>query len=77
MRFNDKVLEKFGEVLIDLGKAAMIAGTAALFFEQFRFLTTIGSVMLGLFFLLAGLYSFHELGRRQKETEKTDQNESQ
>jgi predicted membrane protein len=73
MKLHDEVLEKFGDLLIDLGKAAMVAGAAALFFEKFRFFTTVGGILLGLIFISAGLYSFHELGRRHKKAASTDQ----
>ncbi len=66
MKIYNEVLEKFGDLTLDLGKAAVIAGFAVLFFEKFQFFTTIGSIFLGLLLIAWGLYSFHVLGRRQK-----------
>jgi len=73
MRFIDKVLEKFGDVLIDLGKAAMIAGTAALFFEKFYYFTTIGGVLRGSVLIASGLFSFHVVAQRREEVADKNQ----
>ncbi len=73
MKLHDEVLEKFGELVLDLGKAAVITGFAVLFFEKFQFLTTVGSIFLGLLLITWVLDSFHVLGRRHKGIGTSDQ----
>ncbi len=47
-----KVLEKTSDIMIDLGKASILAGVALLFIEPRRWLEGIGGIILG--FLLIG-----------------------
>lgn len=75
MKLHNEVVEKIGELVIDLGKTAMIAGMASLFFERFRFITSIGALIVGLLLIFWGLYSFHVLARRQEEASTKNQNE--
>lgn len=75
MKLHNEVVEKIGELVIDLGKTAMIAGMAALFFERFRFITSIGAVVVGLLLIFWGLYSFHVLARRRGEIPNKSQTE--
>ena len=74
MKIQDEVLEKFGDLAIDLGKTAMIAGMAALFFERFRFITAMGGSVVGLFLIYWGLYCFHVLARRKESVNENEKN---
>ena len=70
MKIYDEVMEKFGDLAIDLGKTAVIAGIAALFVERFNFAGSIGSILAGLAAVFVGLYSFHVRGRRREMAEQ-------
>ncbi|MCI0694644.1 hypothetical protein L0337_21895 [candidate division KSB1 bacterium] len=51
-----KVLEKFSDLLIELGKALIIAGFASLFLKPVNWLYAIGGVTLGLILIGVGLF---------------------
>jgi energy-converting hydrogenase Eha subunit G len=51
-----KVLEKISDILIELGKALMIAGFASLFLEPVKWLYAIGGIALGLILIGVGLF---------------------
>jgi hypothetical protein len=51
-----KVFEKAGDTLIDLGKAAIIAGFASLFIQPVNWFYVTGGVALGLILIGIGLF---------------------
>lgn len=51
-----KVFEKGGDVLVDLGKAAIIAGFASLLITPINWLFGTGGITLGLVLIAVGLY---------------------
>jgi len=50
-----KVLEKTSDTMIDIGKAAIIAGFATLFIKPIDWLYVVGGTILGLVLVLGGL----------------------
>jgi len=50
-----KVLEKTSDTMIDIGKAAIIAGFATLFIKPIDWLYAVGGTTLGLILILGGL----------------------
>jgi len=71
MRLYDEVVDKFGDLAIDLGKTAVIAGFAGLFVEKIiPSIISIGTIIVGLILICGGLLAFHFKNRRQEETEK-------
>lgn len=70
MKIYDEVLDKSGDLSIDIGKTAVIAGVASLFVGNFEFITSVGTTLVGLVAIFLGLYSFHIKGRRREEAEK-------
>ena len=50
-----KVLEKTSDIMIDLGKAAILAGVALLFIEPKHLFEGIGGITLGLLLIGGGL----------------------
>jgi undecaprenyl pyrophosphate phosphatase UppP len=66
MKIYDEVVEKFGELAIDLGKTAVIAGFAGLFVEKIiPSHISIGTIVIGLALIFGGFYAFHYKNRRQ------------
>jgi len=71
MKLYDEVVDKFGDLAIDLGKTAVIAGFAGLFVEKIiPSIISIGTIIVGLILIYGGLLAFHFKNRRQEETEK-------
>jgi undecaprenyl pyrophosphate phosphatase UppP len=71
MKLYDEVVDKFGDLAIDLGKTAVIAGFAGLFVEKIiPSIISIGTLVVGLMLILGGLLAFHFKNRRQEKTEK-------
>ena len=54
-----KVFEKISDIMIDLGKAAIVAGFALLVVEPVRWLYGIGGVALGLLLIAGGLKTIY------------------
>ncbi len=50
-----KVLEKLSDIMIDLGKAAIIAGVASFFIKPVNWLYAFGGIVLGLILISGGL----------------------
>jgi membrane protein YdbS with pleckstrin-like domain len=75
MKIYDEVMEKGGDLSVELGKTAVIAGVASLFVEKFNFITSVGTTLVGLLAIIFGLYLFHVRGRRREEAEKKDTEE--
>ncbi|MDZ7302994.1 MAG: hypothetical protein ONB44_12780 [candidate division KSB1 bacterium] len=73
MKIYDEVVVKAGDLLIDLGKTATIAGFASFFVKNFNLLLSIGTVLVGLILIFTGLYLFHVKSRRREDADKTTQ----
>jgi len=74
VKIYDEVVEKSGDLLIDLGKTAVIAGFAGLFVEKIiPSIISIGTIIVGLALICSGLLAFHLKNRRREETEKKEQ----
>jgi len=69
MKIYDEVVEKVGDLGIDLGKAAVIAGFAGIFIEKTSIIS-IGAIVVGWALIFGGLYAFYVKNRRQEETIK-------
>jgi len=52
-----KVLEKISEILIDLGKAAILAGFASFFLKPVNWLYAISGISLGILLIAGGLFT--------------------
>jgi uncharacterized membrane protein YfcA len=77
MKIYDEVVHKIGDLGIDLGKAAVIAGFAGVFIEK-RPIIAIGTILVGLALIFGGLYAFHLKNRRQEEADqKTKETKSE
>jgi energy-converting hydrogenase Eha subunit G len=50
-----KVLEKTSDTMIDLGKAAIIAGFASFFIKPVNWVYAVGGITLGLLLIAGGL----------------------
>jgi len=50
-----KVLEKTSDTMIDLGKAAIIAGVASFFIKPVNWLYAFGGIAIGLLLIAGGL----------------------
>lgn len=48
MKLYDEVVDKAGDLLVDLGKTATIAGFASIFVPNFSLLLSIGTVLIGM-----------------------------
>jgi hypothetical protein len=71
-KLYDEVAEKVGDLVIDLGKTAVIAGFAGLFVEKIiGSFISIGTIIVGMALIFTGLYAFHFKNRRQEEANKT------
>jgi hypothetical protein len=74
MKIYDEVVDKFGDLAIDLGKTAVIAGFAGLFVEKIvPPIISIGTIIVGLALICSGLLAFHLKNRRREEVEKKEQ----
>ncbi len=74
MRIYDEVVDKGGDLVIDLGKTAVIAGFAGLFVEKIISpIISIGTIIIGLVLICSGLLAFHLKNRRREEAEKKEQ----
>lgn len=74
MRIYDEVVDKSGDLLIDLGKTAVIAGFAGLFVEKIISpIISIATIIVGLALICSGLLAFHLKNRRQEETGEKEQ----
>jgi len=70
-KFYDEVVEKGGNLFIDLGKTAVIAGFAGLFVEKIvPSIVSFGTILAGLALICVGFYAFHFKNRRREETDK-------
>jgi len=52
-----KVLEKTSDIMIDLGKASIIAGVASFFIKPVELLYAFGGIALGLLLIAGGLFT--------------------
>jgi hypothetical protein len=74
MKLYDEVVDKFGDLAIDLGKTAVIAGFAGLFVEKIiPSIISIGTLVVGLILIFWGLLAFHFKNRRREKTEKKEE----
>lgn len=74
MKIYDEVADKSGDLVIDLDKTAVIAGFAGLFVEKIiPPIISIGTIIVGLALICAGLLAFHLKNRRREEAEKKEQ----
>lgn len=71
MKIYDEVVEKFGELVIDFGKTAVIAGFAGLFIEKIGSIISIATILIGMALICTGFYAFHFKNRRQENAEET------
>jgi len=69
MKIYDEVVDKVGDLGIDLGKAAVIAGFAGVFIEK-RPIISSGTIVVGLILIFGGLYAFHLKNRRKEEIDE-------
>jgi hypothetical protein len=70
MKIYDEVVVKAGDLLVDLGKTAAIAGIASFFVQNFNLMLSIDAVLAGLILIFTGLYLFHVKNRRHGDTDK-------
>ncbi len=70
VKIYDEVVDKFGDLTLDLGKTAVIAGLAGFFVERIDPTISIGTIIVGFALIYGGFYSFYFKNRRQEKRRK-------
>ena len=72
VKVYDEVVDKIGDLVIDLGKTAVIAGFAGLFVENIIHpVISSATIFVGLALICTGLYAFQVKNRRQAGARKS------
>jgi formate/nitrite transporter FocA (FNT family) len=56
MKIHSETISEFGHVIIHLGEAAVLGGTAALVIQSFSLWFTLGGIVGGFIMVFLGLY---------------------